>query len=459
MESKNMNNELNNNIAIAKKIAQEIKEKNGRAFFVGGYVRDQIMKKENKDIDVEVFGLSEQELIDVISKYGVVDKIGSHFGIFKVHGLDIDFGMPRKEKNIGAKHKDLEVNVDSNMSTLEASKRRDFTMNALMQDVLTGEIVDHFNGIQDIQNKVIRHVDESTFIQDELRVLRACQFAARLNFKISEDTLNLCKKLDCINLTKERIYTEVEKALLKAEKPSIFFEYASQIGLLSKIFSPMDKLIGVEQSPIHHPEGNVWIHTMMAIDEAAKLREKSNYPIAFMLAAVCHDLGKITTTRHLQGKIVSYNHENELYLTKKFLKNITNNNDLTHEVMILVKNHMRPNILAKNNSSDKAVRKLIVETSSKIVNIQDAILLAKADRIGRGSNDLESYDIDGWWKEKLTTVNENKTTIIRLVTGEDLLKMGYVQGIEIGKALKQAFELQIRGFSKEEILNKIKNGK
>lgn len=454
-----MNNELNNNIAIAKKIAQEIKEKNGRAFFVGGYVRDQIMKKENKDIDVEVFGLSEQELIDVISKYGVVDKIGSHFGILKVHGLDIDFGMPRKEKNIGAKHKDLEVNVDSNMSTLEASKRRDFTMNALMQDVLTGEIVDHFNGIQDIQNKVIRHVDESTFIQDELRVLRACQFAARLNFKISEDTLNLCKKLDCINLTKERIYTEVEKALLKAEKPSIFFEYASQIGLLSKIFSPMDKLIGVEQSPIHHPEGNVWIHTMMVIDEAAKLREKSNYPIAFMLAAVCHDLGKITTTRHLQGKIVSYNHENELYLTKKFLKNITNNNDLTHEVMILVKNHMRPNILAKNNSSDKAVRKLIVETSSKIVNIQDAILLAKADRIGRGSNDLESYDIDGWWKEKLTTVNENKTTIIRLVTGEDLLKMGYVQGIEIGKALKQAFELQIRGFSKEEILNKIKNGK
>ncbi len=454
-----MNKKINKDIEIAKKIAEEIKDINGRMFFVGGYVRDYIMKKENKDIDVEVFGLTEQELIQVISKYGIVDKIGSNFGILKVHGIDIDFGMPRKDLNTGVKHTEFEVNIDPNMSTLEASKRRDFTINALMQDVLTGEIVDHFGGLQDIQNKVIRHVDEITFVQDELRVLRACQFASRLSFKISEDTLTLCKKLDCSNLTKERIFTEVEKALLKSDKPSIFFEYCYQIGLLKKIFSPMDKLIGVEQSPVHHPEGDVWTHTMMVIDAASKLKDKSNYPIAFMLAAVCHDLGKITTTRHLHGKIVSYNHENELQLTKKFLKNITNNNDLTYSVMLLVKNHMRPNILAKNNSSDKAVRRLIVETNSKLVNIQDVILLSKADRLGRGSDDLDSYDIDKWWKEKLVTVNENKTSILPLVNGKDLIQMGYVQGAEIGEILKEAFELQIRGLSKEEIINKIKRNK
>jgi len=454
-----MSDELNNNIIVAKKIAQEIKDKNGRMFFVGGYVRDQIINKENKDIDVEVFGLSVNELTDILSNYGVIDEVGISFGIFKIHGIDIDFSMPRKEKSIGVKHKDFQINIDPNMSILEASRRRDFTMNALLQDALTGEIIDNFNGIQDIQNKVIQHIDENTFIQDELRVLRACQFAARFNFRISEDTLKLCKKLDCTNLAKERIYIEVEKALLNTDKPSIFFEYARQLGLLNKIFAPMDKLIGVEQSPIHHPEGDVWTHTMMVIDEAAKLRKKSNYPIALMLASVCHDLGKITTTRHLHGRIVSYNHENELHLTKKFLKNITNNNDLTCSVMLLVKNHMRPNILAKNNSSDKAIRRLIVDTSSKIVNIKDVILLSKADRMGRDTSDLNILDIDEWWKDRIATVNENKTTIDPLVTGKDLTQMGYIQGEEIGVILKQAFELQICGFSKEEILKKIKNKK
>ncbi|MDD2377085.1 MAG: CCA tRNA nucleotidyltransferase [Clostridia bacterium] len=451
-----MIDELNNNIEIAGKIAREIKEKNGTMFFVGGYVRDQIINKENKDIDVEVFGLEAEQLITILSKYGVVDQIGSNFGIFKIHGIDIDFGMPRKEKNTGVKHKDFEINIDSNMSTLEASKRRDFTMNALLQDVITGEIIDHFGGIQDIQNKIIKHIDDDTFIQDELRVLRACQFAARFDFIISEDTLKLCKKLDCTNLPKERVYNEIQKALLNTSKPSIFFEYARQIGLLEKLFAPMDKLIGVQQSPIHHPEGDVWTHTMMVIDEAAKLRDQSNYPIAFMFAAVCHDLGKITTTRHLHGKIVSYNHENELHLTKKFLKNITNDNDLNFAVMLLVKNHMRPNILVKNKSSDKAIRKLIVDTSSKIVNIQDVILLSKADRIGKNNNDLDISNIDKWWKDRITEVNENKTTINPLVTGKDLIQMGYIQDEKIGKILKKAFDLQINGLSKEEILNKIK---
>ncbi|MDF2866420.1 MAG: cca [Clostridia bacterium] len=454
-----MSKELSKNIQIAKEIAQKIKNKNGRMFYVGGYVRDLLMDKENKDIDVEVFGLSLDELTEIISEYGIVDQIGISFGILKVHGLDIDFGVPRKENNIGVRHRDFEINFDSNMSILEACRRRDFTINALMQDVLTDEIIDNFNGIQDIKNKIIRHIDETTFVQDELRVLRACSFAARLDFNISNDTLILCKKLDCTNLTKERIYTEVEKALLKADKPSIFFEYVREIGLLKKIFSPMDKLIGVQQNPKYHPEGDVWTHTMMVIDECAKLREKSSYPIALMLAAVCHDLGKITTTRLLHGKIISYNHENELHLTKKFLKNITNNNDLTYSVMLLVKNHMRPNILAKNNSSDKAIRKLIIDTSSKIVNIQDALLLSKADRLGRNNDDLETYNIDDWWKEKLLTVNENKTKIVPLITGKDLIELGYAQGEELGKALKYAFDLQITGLYKEEIINKIKSSK
>lgn len=450
-----MIDQLTQNIQIAKKIAEEVKLNNGRMFFVGGYVRDRLLNIENKDIDVEVFGITPKVLKDILSKYGYVDEFGADFGILKVHGIDIDFSMPRKEKSTGVGHRDFEVSVDPYMSTQEASKRRDFTINALMEDVLTSEVIDHYNGIQDLQNKVIRYVDEKTFIEDELRVLRACQFAARFNFNMDSKTIELCKKLDCTNLPKERVFGELEKALLKTSKPSIFFEYAREIGLLRKLFSPMEKLIDLKQNPKYHPEGDVWNHTMLVIDEAAKLKDKSNYPIALMLSAVCHDLGKITTTRVLNGKLVSYGHENELHLTDRFLKNITDNKDLISSVKLLVKNHMRPNVIAKDDSSDKSIRKLIVDTSGKLVNIHDAILLSQADRLGRNINDIEAESILKWWDERLKKVNENKTTIEPFVTGKDLIELGFKQDKNLGEALKYAFKLQISGLNKEKIIENV----
>jgi tRNA nucleotidyltransferase (CCA-adding enzyme) len=450
-----MISEINETLSISKKIAEDIKLKKGRMFYVGGYVRDKILKLENKDIDVEVFGLSPDEIKEVLSKYGVVDEFGAKFGIFKVHGIDIDFAMPRTEKSTGEGHKNFEVNVNPNMSMINACKRRDFTINALMEDVLTGEVFDYFDGLKDLQNGNIRHVDDETFVEDELRVLRACQFAARFDFKICNETINLCKKIDCSKLPKERIYGELEKALLKANKPSIFFEYARKIEILNKLFSPMEKLIGLEQNPKYHPEGDVWNHTMMVIDEAAQLKEKSNYPISLMLAAVCHDLGKITTTRVIHEKIVSFDHENRLELTEKFLKNITSNKDLIDSVKILVKNHMRPNIIAKDDSSDKSIRKLIVDTNGKLVNIQDAILLSKADRLGRSINNIDAESIDIWWNNRLQKVNGEETKIIPFITGKDLIDMGLKPNKEFKKILELAFKLQLNGLNREEILKKL----
>lgn len=440
---------------ILNKIAVDIDEKGGRTFFVGGYVRDKLLKYKSKDIDVEVFGIDINKLKDILLKYGNVNEFGNKFGILKLSGTNIEFSMPRKEKSIGEKHQDFEIEIDPNLSLINASKRRDFTMNSLMEDVLTGEIIDYWNGKEDIENKVIRHIDDVTFIQDELRVLRACQFAARFNFEISKETINLCKKIDCSHLPKERIYAELEKVLLNSEKPSIFFQYIREIGLLSTLFKPLDKLIGLKQNPIYHPEGDVWNHTMMVLDEAAKIKEKSNYPICLMIACICHDLGKITTTRMKNGKLVSYDHENQLHLTDQFLKNITDNKDLIVSVKILVRNHMRPNIIAQNHSSNKAIRKLIVDTSGKLVNIKDTILLSKADRLGRSINNMSEDDLENWWENKLSEINNKETKIVPFINGQDLINLGFIPNKNFGDILDYAFKLQIDGLNKEEIINKI----
>lgn len=450
-------NEINSELNILKDIAIDISNQGGIAFFVGGYVRDKILGKVSKDIDIEVFNITAKNLENILSQYGKVSSFGNKFGVFKIHGINIDFSLPRKEKNIGLKHQDFEIEIDSCLDLKSASIRRDFTINSIMQNVLTEEIIDNWNGIDDINNKCIRHIDSNTFVQDELRVLRACQFAARFNFEISEETINLCKRIDCSHLPKERIFSEIEKTLLQSNKPSIFFEYCRKIGLLSNLFSPIDKLINLKQNPIYHPEGDVWTHTMMVLDEGAKIRERSNYEIAFMLACICHDLGKITTTRTKNGRIISYNHENQLHLTEKFLNNITDNKDLIKSVKILVRNHMRPNILIKQNSSNKAIRKLIVDTSGKLVNIKDCILLSKADRMGRSYDEVSNNDIEKWWEDRLLEVNNRELTIIPLVNGKDLLEMGFTQGIMIGNALKYAFKLQIEGLEREDILKLVKD--
>ena len=445
---------------IVKSIAIAVKNNNGKMFYVGGYVRDKIINKNKfcdlKDIDVEIFNIKPNILKDILSKYGKVNEVGKKFGIFKINGINIDFSMPRKEKNSGAGHKAFEIVVDPYMSIKDSARRRDFTINSILEDVLTGERFDYFNGLQDIKNKTIKHVDDITFIEDELRVLRACQFAARFGFKIANETLNLCKHVSMLNISKERIYGELEKALLKSNKPSIFFELAKEIGFLKDIFPPLEKLIGLKQNPIYHPEGDVWNHTMEVIDQGTSLKDRSNYPIAFMLACVCHDLGKITTTQILEnGTIVSYHHEKDSEIIDYFLKNITNNKDLIDSVKLLVRNHMRPNIIANNEATDKSVRKLIVDTSGKIVNIQDAILLSKADRLGRTINGISSEELEDWWKNKLSIINEEKNIIEPIIKGRDLIGMGFKQGKEFKEILSNAFKLQIDGLDKEAILKEL----
>lgn len=234
-----------NNIAYI--IAEKVCNRGGRAFYVGGFVRDKLLGIDNKDVDIEVHGIAPEELLDLLKEVGEPLSYGSSFGIYSLKGYDIDIAMPRREHATGSGHRDFEVFVDPFIGTTEAARRRDFTINALMEDVLTGEIIDPFGGKDDLQNKVIRHIDDKTFVEDPLRVLRGAQFAARFGFDIAPETVKLCKGIDISTLTRERIEEELKKGLLKGIKPSVFFEALRDMNQLDIWFPELKALVGLEQ--------------------------------------------------------------------------------------------------------------------------------------------------------------------------------------------------------------------
>ena len=223
-------------------LASKVKEKGGRAFYVGGYVRDLLLNIPNKDIDIEVHGIAEKDLVAILNEIGEVDYYGRSFGIYALRHEDIEVALPRSEKVLGTGHRDFEISVDPDMGYKNAALRRDFTINALMMDVLSHEILDYFNGTDDLNKGIIRHVNDVSFVEDPLRVYRAAQFASRFGFKIDERTVELCKGIETFVLSRERIEEELKKALLKAERAEIFFECLKEMNQKDVWFKGVNNL-------------------------------------------------------------------------------------------------------------------------------------------------------------------------------------------------------------------------
>lgn len=430
---------------MVKKIAKQLSEIGGRAYFVGGFVRDRLLYGENHvydEIDIEVHSVTKEELINILRKNGEVIYIGNSFGIFSLKGYKIDIALPRREKRVGELHTDFEVYIDPFIGEKEASKRRDFTINSIMQDVISGEIVDPFFGINDLENKIIRYVNKSTFIEDPLRVLRAAQFASRLGFNICEETLDLCRSIDITKLSKERVFEELKKALLKSEKPSLFFENLDKMGHLEYWFNEIKELQEVEQNAIYHKEGNVYVHTMMVIDAAVKYRDKVNNPLEFMLSALCHDLGKKVATVHIDGKIKSIGHEIAgVEVSESFLRKITNNKKIILYVKNMTLLHMKPNIYSADNSKVKSTNKMFFDSADP----EDLIFLSFADREGRISTVKEKSSKE-YLFERLDIFREYMKR--DYVTGDDLINCGLTPGKNFKKILEFAHEQRMAGVEK-----------
>lgn len=431
---------------IAEKIAYMVGEKGGRAFYVGGFVRDKILGIDNKDVDMEVHGIKPEELLDILTEVGEPLSYGRSFGIYSLRGHDIDVAMPRRERAIGKGHRDFEVLVDPFIGTEAAARRRDFTINAIMEDVLTGELVDHFGGMQDLKKGIIRHIDTETFVEDPLRVFRGAQFASRFGFSVADETLELCRGMDLSSLSRERVEDELKKALLKGKNPSIFFEVLRRAGGLDAWFPELKALIGLEQDPQFHPEGDVWTHTMVVLDRAAAYRSVAEKTYAFMLLALTHDFGKALTTEKINGRIHSYDHEIKgLTLIEEFLRRITNEKDVISYVLNMVPLHMKPNVAAASKSAVKVTNRMFDRAEAPV----DLIYFAMSDKPVMSGDNPFTGDPDFLF-ERYKIYKE--TLAKPYVTGRDLVEAGLEPGEYFSEVLAYAHKLRLAGIEKEDAL-------
>ena len=311
---------------------------------------------------------------------------------------------------------------------------------------MTGEIIDHFGGMADLQKGIIRHVNDITFAEDPLRVLRVAQFAARFQFSVAEETVQLSKTLSFMQIPKERIWAELEKALMKSEKPSVFFEVLREMDQLDLWFPEIKKLMDVEQERQFHPEGNVWNHTMLVLDQAAQLRDQAVRPLEFMVSALCHDLGKTTATQIADGRIRALRHDAEGVIPAgAFLKRLTNETAVSKYVLNMVQLHMRPTLMAQQKSSAKSMCKMF----DTAIAPEDLILLAKADHYGRYN--AGPYDeTEQYLKDHLAIYRQRMA--MPCVMGADLMLAGFQPGKEFKAALEYAHKLQLAGVPKDRAL-------
>ena len=443
-------NTFEQDYGLSREIARRVRDAGGRAMYVGGMVRDGLLGIPCKDIDIEVYGLAPAALREVLSTLGRVAARGASFGVYGIEHSAIDIAIPRRERCVGAKHTDFEVSVDPDMSFEDATRRRDLTMNAMMRDVLTGELVDLWGGQRDLEGRIIRHVSDETFPDDALRVFRAAQFAARFDGTVDPGTLALCRRMDVTQISRERVFDEMAKALMKAEKPSIFFRVLREMDHLKEFFPEIEACVGVQQSPVHHPEGDVFEHTMLVLDCAAALRDRARQPLWFMIAALTHDLGKIVATEiQPDGRITAYGHESAgMPLCEKQLRRLTGETRLIQYATNMMWLHMRPNILAQGKSRKKKTRQLF----DLSVCPEDLILLSRADASGK--QDLPyNPENEAFLNERL----EDYYRVLRrpMVTGQDLINAGLRPGPVFSKLLARARLLHFSGIERERALEQV----
>jgi len=432
-------------------LAKIVDAHGGRAMLVGGCVRDDLMGIKPKDWDLEIYGIEPVKLREILNNFGEVNAVGEAFTVYKI-GQDLDVALPRRERKVGRGHRGFVVEGDKDMPFEEAALRRDFTVNAIMQDALTGEIIDCFGGREDIKNKILRVVSRDTFAEDSLRVLRAAQFAARFEFEIEPETIEICRAIDLTDLPKERIWGELEKLLLKAAKPSIGLQYFYDLGIAAQLFPELVALVGVPQEPEWHPEGNVDIHTLMVVDEARKLIDDLEFAkqVTVMLGALCHDFGKPSTTKFFDGRWRSHAHDEEgVKPTLSFLDTLgiftLDGYDVRSQIVQLVRYHLIPGMFYKSKPGDGAFRRLARKVEPDLL-----YRVAKADSLGRNPEWLPKEkwfkaEAQEWFIEKVRELNIERKAPPAILMGRHLIELGLNPSPEFKKIIDTVYEKQLDG--------------
>ncbi len=448
--------------AAVKKLCQAVNEMGGRALLVGGWVRDYVRsggKVVDTDYDIECYGLEAERLKALLAAHGRVNAVGEAFTVFKVLLRDpsrqpksfvVDVSLPRRESKVGRGHRGFEVTGDPEMSFVEAARRRDFTINAIMFDPLTEEYIDPFSGRADLQRGVIRVVDPSTFVEDSLRVLRAMQFAARFEFTLDPATVELCRSIDLSDLPAERIWAEVEKWLLQARRPSIGSWAARELGITEKLWPEIHALIGCPQNPVAHPEGDVFTHNGLVLDEARKLIDDLPRPrqLAVMLGALCHDFGKPLVTKLERGVVKATGHEETgVLLVEGFLDRLKvfsfDHYDVREQAIALARLHAVPHRWHKaqiqgETIGDGMFRRLALQVEPDLL-----YRVARADCLGR-QGDFKP-EAEEWFIARVRELSIERHAPEPLLLGRHVLALGLEPGKRVGEIIKAVYEKQLDG--------------
>jgi tRNA nucleotidyltransferase (CCA-adding enzyme) len=433
-------------------LARAVRDAGGRALHVGGSVRDLLMGAQPKDWDLEIYNVQPTELRSLLDRFGPVNVVGEAFTVYKL-GSDLDVSLPRRERKSGRGHRAFVIEGDPSMSFSDAARRRDFTVNAILQDPLTGEIIDPFAGQQDIKDKILRAVSAETFAEDSLRVLRAAQLAARLEFDIARETVDLCRTVDLSDLPPERVWGEVEK-LLFARRPSVGLNWLRELRAIPQLFPELDALIDVPQDSEWHPEGDVFVHTTLVTDRARERIDDLPYArqITVMVAAVAHDFGKPATTKFVDGRLRSRGHEEAgVPPTITFLDRLKlhtlDGYDVRAQVVALVRDHLKPGEFFKKRDEvgDGAFRRLARKCELDLL-----YRVAAADSLGRNADWVPrekwfTADAQDWFINRARELDVETRPPAPILLGRHLLEMGLGPGPRVGEITKAVYELQLDG--------------
>ena len=434
--------------AVVRDIATAVRDAGGRTLIVGGWVRDRLLYgpgHEPANVDLEVFGLPGDRLRTVLETFGDVDAVGESFQVYKIGAIDVS--LPRRDSKAGRGHRGFVVTGDPDMTIAEAARRRDFTINAVSWDPLTGEYFDPYDGRGDLERRLLRVVDPQTFADDSLRVLRAVQLAARFDLTLDGASREMCRQIPLDDLPPERVWGEFEK-LLFARRPSIGFALAMELGVVARLLPELQALAGCPQEPGWHPEGDVWVHTLQVIDQARTRIDDLPRPqqIAVMLGAVCHDLGKPATTAVIDGRIRSMDHEEQgvppaSALLERLNVRSIDAYDVRKQVLGLTAQHLKPGswFKVRDEVGDGAFRRLAHK-----VDLELLARLAKSDCEGRSPGRFDCSAMD-WFLDRARALGVEHRPPVPILLGRHVLALGLTPGPRVGEILKVVYEQQMDG--------------
>jgi tRNA nucleotidyltransferase (CCA-adding enzyme) len=431
----------------------------GQIYIVGGAVRDAVMGNTPKDIDLMVSGLDGNQIEEALAGKGKVNLTGKQFGVYRLRiGQDeVEIAMPRSEVSTGPRHTDFKIEANPLLPPGQDLERRDFTANAMAFNPDTQELLDPFNGQQDIVNGHLRMVNGNAFRDDPLRIVRALVAYARFGLEPDEKLLDSMKEYgnQIRHLPAERIQMELDK-LLSGPNPSGAFAIAEETGIMDYLVPELSQAFGFDQMNPHH-DLDVGSHTLMVLSAMTHL---SNDP-DLRLAALMHDVGKPDSFWHDEsapegggghfykkvlddGTTLGEDHEEVgADLAHEFMTRLRYPNARIDRVTTLVRNHMFPYF-----TNARGARKFLNSVGGDVKMAMDLLTLREADASGKRDGAMNEYDTGALARSRqlLQEVIDNQnafTTRDLDINGSDLLAKGMKPGPEIGATLERLLQAVI----------------